>query len=60
MNPLIFLGMSIGVLAFPLGFAIGFNKGSSGELKRFNSTRDRYLGSSLKKVRDDFRSQHLG
>lgn len=31
---MLILGLSIGILAFPLGFAVGFNFGSSLEVKK--------------------------
>ena len=41
MNPQFYLGLIIGVLTFPLGLTIGFNKGvdSIGELKKFNEKK---------------------
>lgn len=39
MNPIFYLGLSIGLLMFPLGFVLGFNFGAGEELKKFNEKK---------------------
>lgn len=39
MNPIFYLGLSIGLLMFPLGFVLGFNLGAGEELKKFNEKK---------------------
>lgn len=49
MNPQFYLGLIIGVLTFPLGLTIGFNRGvdSIGELKKFNEKKYHLLKGVL-------------
>ena len=39
MSPIFYLGLSIGLLMFPLGFVLGFNMGAGEELKKFNEKK---------------------
>lgn len=38
-----FLGLSIALLFFPLGFALGFNTAYGDELKKFNASKGSIL-----------------
>lgn len=45
----LFLGITINCVA--LAFAVGYNMGAdkSGDLKRFNESKDRYLSGSIRR-----------
>lgn len=48
MQPIFFLGLSIALLAFPLGFAMGFNSSAREEIKKFNESKGARLRGVLK------------
>lgn len=48
MSPIFFLGLSIGLLMFPLGFCIGFNVSGKDEIKKFNEKKQHLIVGVLK------------